>query len=247
MNTNLDDILYSEEPAGLITPIELKQSDIRGIEIIPLCLLGIFNPMGPTLVALNLIIKDDAPSGAILYTSLNPFAQSRLITARAPSDPGGLFELFENLYQAGDENILGGLPDFVLPSLKNAEFEDSLGSMLFSLVLSTPLREPLAKTNQDYRKHWRDAWNRIPSMEEMMRQAISGRGREPVIHEPYPEDFDEWLSIVTDMDHITAELGAIIQAWGGSIRMAGGLPHMPLTEVANELDALGFPYLQGVS
>jgi hypothetical protein len=49
------------------------------------------------------------------------------------------------------------------------------------------------------------------------------------------------------MDHITGELGAIIQAWSGSIRMGGGLPHMPLEEVASELDVLGFPYLKGVA
>ena len=246
MNSNLQDILYSDERPGLIDPIELQQSDVQGIEIIPLCLLGIFNPMGPTLVALNLIIKDDAPSGAILYSSLNPFAQTRLLTARTPSDPAGLFELFENLYRVGNENILGGLPDFVFPSMDNEDFADAVVSMLFGLVSSTPLRDPLSKTNRDYRNHWRDAWSRIPSMEEMMRQARSGKNQEAVIGEPDPDDFDEWVSIVTDMEHITGELGAIIQAWGGSIQMAGGLPHMPLEEVANELDALGFPYLQGV-
>lgn len=247
MNTTLNDILYSQEPAGLIDPIELNPDEVRGIEIVPLCLLGIFNPMGPTLIALNLIIKDDAPSGAILYTSLNPFAQTRLLTARAPSDPAGLFELFEDLYQVGDENLLGGLPDFVLPSMENEDFEEALESMLFGLVISTPLRDSLAKINQDYRKHWRDAWTRIPSMEEMMRQAMSGQNQEPTIQEPEPEDFNEWVSIVTDMDHITGELGAIIQAWSGSIRMGGGLPHMPLEEVASELDVLGFPYLKGVA
>lgn len=246
MISRLDDILYSDEQPGLIDPIELSPDDVRGIEIVPLCLIGIFNPMGPTLIALNLIIKDDAPSGAILYTSLNPFAQTRLLVARAPSDPVGLFELFEDLYRVGDENILGGLPDFVFPSMDNEDFSDSVANMLFGLVSSTPLRDSLSKINQDYRKHWRDAWSRIPSMEEMMRQAVSGQNKEPVTAEPDPDDFEEWVSIVTDMEHITGELGAITQAWGGSIRMAGGLPHMPLEEVANELDALGFPYLKGL-
>lgn len=246
MAANLNEILYSDEPPGLIDPIDLTPGDVRGIEFIPLCLLGIFNPMGPTLIALNLIIKDDAPSGAILYTSLNPFAQTRLLTARTPSDPAGLFALFEDLYRVGDGNILGGLPDFVFPSMENDDFAEAIGNMLFGLVSSTPLADSLAKTNQDYRKHWLDAWNRIPSMEEMMRQAVSGQTQEPVSRLLDPDDFDEWVSIVTDTDHIAGELVAITEAWAGSIQMAPTLPHMDLDEVASELETLGFPYLNGV-
>ena len=250
MITCLNDILYSEEPAGLIEPIELTQEDVQGIEIVPLCLLGLFNPMGPTLIALNLIIKDDAPSGAILYTSLNPFSQTRLLTARAPSDPIELFELFKNLYRLGDGCILGAPPNLVLPGMQQEAFDQAVREMLFGLIASVPSEEPLSKTVEDYQAHWRDPWNRIPKAEDMMgmiREAIGGEATEPECVEPNPEDFEAWFSIVTDMKHISGELGAIIQAWGGSVNMAGGMmPHMEIGDVAAEMGALGFPYLEGV-
>jgi hypothetical protein len=240
MTKCLNDILYSNDPSGLIKPIALIPEDVRGIEFVPLCLLGIFNPLGPTLVALNLIIKDDAPSGAILYTSLNPFNQSRLLTARAPSDPVGLFELFRSLHQVGNGLILGGRPDFVIQAMHQEDFDEAVQEMLFRFLSSVPSREPLPKVNQDYQNHWKDPWNRIPGMEEVLRQAIAGCDAKPVCEEPDQDDFDEWFSIVTDTDHFAAELVAVIEAWSGAIRMAKVLPHMPWEEAAAELGVLGF-------
>lgn len=247
MHTCLKDILTSREPAGLIDPIELKQSDVRGVEFIPLCLFGLFNPMGPTLAALNMIIKNGAPSGALLYTSLNPFAQTRLITARIPPDTISFFEVFGNLGKVGGGNIMDTLPDFVLPSIEDQDFAKAITDMLLEWVCSTPLQEPLSKINQDYRNNWQDPWNRIPSMEEMIKQVFSGKGKEAVASEPGRDEFIEWVSIVTDMEHVGGELGAIIRSWGGSIQMAGGRSHMPLDEVAKELDALGYPYLNDLA
>ena len=96
MSKFLSDILYSDEPVGLIDPVELTQEDAHGTQLSPLCLLGIFNLMGPTFVALDVVTKDAAPSGAILSTSLNPFGQTRLLTAKAPNDPTQLGDLVES-------------------------------------------------------------------------------------------------------------------------------------------------------
>lgn len=244
MNKCLNDVLSSSDPAGLIDPIELRQSDIRGVEFVPLCLLGLFNPMGPTLTALNLVIRNGSPSGAILYSSLNPFTQTRLIIARAPEDPAGVFELFKLLFRVGDGFILGCAPDIVIPSTDMDYFEQPLRAMLFGLISSVPSRKPLSKTNQEYREHWKDPWKRIPSMEEIMREALSGKSEEPVCRRPDQVEFDEWFSIVTDLGHVGAEFGAIVQAWGGSIEMSPGLPNMPIEEAGEELGALGFPYLK---
>lgn len=244
MITCLNDILNSKESPGLIAPVELTQTDVQNVEFVPLCLLRLFNPMGPTLTALNLVLRDGSPSGAILYTSLNPFAQTRLLIARAPEDPPGIFELFKLLYRVGDGFILGCAPDMVLPSMDMVYFVNPLKAMLFGLISSVPSRKPLSKTNQEYREHWEDPWNRIPSMEEMMSEVLSGKNAEPVCREPDQTEFDEWFSIVTDEDHVGADFAAIVQAWGGSIEMSPMLPNMPIDEAGAELGTLGFPYLR---
>lgn len=58
-------------------PFDLKTEDVVGSELIPIFVMGIFNPLGPTIVALNLIAKPDLPSAGFLFTQLNPFAQKR--------------------------------------------------------------------------------------------------------------------------------------------------------------------------
>lgn len=238
----LNDILNSKEPSSLIAPIALNQKDVNDVKFVPLCLLGLFNPMGPTLVALNLIARDGAQSGAILGTSLNPFAQSRLLFARAPKDSIGVFKLLRSLYQIGDELILGARPDVVLPSIQNEIFQESLAAMLWELLSSVPSHDHLSKANRSYREHWKDPWSRIPSMEEMMSEATLKKGTSPICEKPTRDDFGEWFSIVTDPNHVASDLAAIVEAWDGSIGMAPGLSHMPMNEAASELATLGFPY-----
>ena len=247
MIQTLAQIVEDDSAPSLIEPIPLQESDVPGTEFTPICLLGIFNPMGPTLVGLTHLRKEGSASGAILYTSLNPFAQTRLLTARAPSAPDHLPSILESLHRVGEEFLLAAAPTVVAPSLEGESLDQALGNMLFNLICSVPSSEPLAESNKDFREHWRDPWSRIPAMSDVMEQTLKGGGEPLACNEPSQADFDEWYSIVTNLEHLPAELGAIVQGWTGAIRFAAGLPHMPLNEAAAELEFLGFPYLNAVA
>lgn len=241
MPSCLNGILNSTEPAGTISPYALQRSDVDGMQLVPICLFGIFNPMGPTLVALNLVLKDTAPSSAVLATTLNPFSQQRLIVARASTDPEQLPQLLPTLWHAGNDPLLAGRPDFFLLVLTLDGMADASRSLLRELLTSVPAADPLSKTIQDFRRHWQDPWSRIPSMEEMFAASSDKARSEPVAATPDDGELSEWFSIVTDTEHIKHELPAIHEGWKGAIGMTGGLSHMPPEKMGAELAALGLP------
>lgn len=243
MSTTLTEMLNSSDPPELVDPIELTHDEVQGKELIATCLLGIFNPMGPTIIAINLVAQEGKPSVAVLYTSLNPFAQTRQLIARAPSDPGSMMEILESSYQVGDEYILGSWPTLFLPVTEIPAIRNALQQMIFGLLNVVPSGEPVAKVLSDLKKYLGNPWGRIPSFEQMLSRAnrISDASEDSISD----EDFAEWISIMTSKDHAVNEFQAIIQAWGLSIENFGaGLSHMPLEEMAAELSALGYPFFK---
>lgn len=243
MSTTLNEMLNSSDPPELVDPIELTHDEVHGKELIATCLLGIFNPMGPTIIALNLVAQEGKPSVAVLYTSLNPFSQTRQLIARAPSDPESVMKILESSYQVGDDYILGSWPTLFLPVTEIPAIRNALEQMVFGLLNAVPSGESVAKVLADLKKHLGNPWGRIPSFEEMLSRA---KGMSDASEESMSDkDFADWMSLMTDKDHAVNEFQAIIQAWGLSIENFGaGLSHMPLEEMAAELSALGYPFFK---
>ena len=67
----------------MVSPLELTTHDIQRKDFGAVCLLGIFHPIGPTLVALDFLSEQGKPSIAILRRVLNQFAERRLLVSRA--------------------------------------------------------------------------------------------------------------------------------------------------------------------
>ena len=242
---SLDEILERPDQRGLIDPVDLAPEEASGKLFVPICMLGLFNPMGPTLVALNLVVADGKPSGALLCTTLNPFSQSRVLTARTGITPEALDQALPDAFRCGDELILGSAPTMILLADGIADSVDALNRMLFGLMNYVTLEKPLSEINRDYRENMGNPWERIPSMEEIMQRIESGQKPEQRCGGITDAEFNDWLGIMMTADHAVAEFGAIMQGWQGSISQgAPGLPHMPLAEAAAELTALGFPYFK---
>ena len=251
MITCLDEILEGDDSPGLISHYAPSAEEVIACQIRPLCLIGIFNPFGPTLVALTHLTKDSAPFGALLYTSLNPFSQTRLITAKLETGPDTSSEVMQAAYRVGDNLLINSLPDFVLPSAEDDAVWQNLCGLLYGLALTCRSPRPIKEIVRKYREHWTDPWSRLPSMAEMLatkdKPASAPMAAEELSDEPSLEDFNEWISTVTDYEHVVSEMRAVLEGWSGSIKLAENLPHMSAKEMAAELSALGFPHFKSAA
>lgn len=237
MSTLFDDTL----PLGIIDPIDLQEEHVIGQEIVAITLLGIFNPMGPTLTPISLLRNDDSKIAYLLVTSLNPFNQTRQLVARLDDDMGDLAIHLSLLGESNAESLPKSLPSLMAFTSTDDYVISILAAATIGFLKSIPLTEPLSETVSSYRKHAGDPWSRIPSFEEMMEGSIK---KNPVeVASPSEEDWDDWYNTMFDREHLTGELKGILSAWNGSIQNVGiGLPHMPMEEALAEITALGFPF-----
>lgn len=237
----MPELFDDTQPLGLIDPIDLLEEHVIGHDIVAITLLGIFNPMGPTLIPISLLRDDDSQIAYILVTSLNPFNQTRQLVARVGDNPEGLATFLPLLGESQADCLPNSLPSLMAFTSKDELVLSYLAAATVELLKSIPLTEPLSETVSSYREHPGDPWSRIPSFEEMM----DGSSKETPVEVPPPSDEDwvDWHDTMFDPDHLVGELTGIISAWNGSIRNFGtGLPHMPIEEAKAEITALGFPY-----
>lgn len=229
-------------------PFDLKTEDVVGSELIPIFVMGIFNPLGPTIVALNLIAKPDSPSAGFLFTQLNPFAQKRQIFARCTQTPE-FIDVIPKLYAVGDDVMLLDLPDFVLLATDIQPVADSVRSLIQNLLRQIAHEEDLKGSMKSIQDNWCDPWRRVPSFSDSLQNAISNRESDTP---PTPQTsvitdatFSEWYELLQRSEYIAAEIGALIQGWDGAIKFqGGGLPSMDFIEAATELGQLGHPVFQ---
>ena len=244
MFNSLQDILDADPLNELIEPFDLTEEDVSGKEIVPIVTMGIFNPMGPTIVALNLLNKADIESAGMLFTMLNPFSQKRQLFARCGNDPISLTQFLPNAYQVGEDLLLGSFPDFVLPSTDIEPVSHSIAQLIFHLVNRIPSLEELSETTAKIKENWQSPWKRIPSFEDMINSESQG---EPQVRAVSETDFDDWFQVITNQEHWLEEIRAIMSAWKGAIQFQGGnLPYMPFDEVVSELASLGHPFFESV-
>ena len=241
MTNSLDQILEAPSDWSSIEPFELQISDVEDKMFIPVCLLGLFNPMGPTLVALNIVASEGKPSGAILCTTINPFAQSREVIMKTGSLPNHLDSAIAASYKSGQTPILGGDPTLVLLGDGVSELSGAIRGLLHGLLSCVAFPKELAEVNADYIKFRGDPWGRIPSMADILKKVASGDESPSQMQEVSDADFESWFDIMMDAQHARSEFGAIVQGWQGAISQVGsGMPHMALPEVVEELSFLGF-------
>ena len=236
--TNLFD---NNQPLGLIDPIDLLEEHVIGRQIVAITLLGIFNPMGPTLTPISLLRDDDSDIAYLLISSLNPFNQTRQLVARLEDDMESLAIYLPLLGESDAESLPKCLPSPMAFTSTNDLVLSYIAASTIEFLKSIPLTEPLSDTVSSYRKHAGDPWSRIPSFEEMM---DGSNKKAPVeVAPPSDEDWSDWYNTMFDSDHLTGELRGIMNAWNGSIENIGvGLPHMPLEEAMAEITSLGFPF-----
>ena len=169
--SSMSGIANADPKNEVLTPFDLREQDVIGSQIIPIFSMGIFNPLGPTIVALNILSKPDNPSVAFLFTQLNPFEQQRKIFARG-SQETEIFEFMSGLYLIGEEKILGGPPDFIALATDIDPVVNSVQKLIKTLLQETVSESDLRKSLRSIREHWGDPWNRIPRLMDAFGDAI---------------------------------------------------------------------------
>lgn len=246
--SSMSGIANADPKNEVLTPFDLREQDVVGSQIIPIFSMGIFNPLGPTIVALNILSKPDNPSVAFLFTQLNPFEQQRKIFARG-SQETEIFEFMSGLYLIGEEKILGGPPDFIALATDIVPVVNSVQKLVKTLLQETVTESDLRKSLRSIQEHWGEPWNRIPRLVDAFGDAIQNPEKIDSTHQDGPtildSTFSEWYDTLQNPEYFASELGAVMQGWNGSIKFQGGtLPNMPLPEALGELADLGHPVFQ---
>ncbi len=223
--------------AELVVPSEeLEPGDLADVDIVPIVMLGLFNPAGPTVVAVTALRNRTTGVSDLVVTTLNPFSQSRKIVARAGTGDESISAILPELARHADAPFLIDAPSLVV--LGSAVMtSDQLGSgamdFVNQVVISGPGRS-LEELVASYRAHLGDPWKRI---------GMPSQPPPEVKVEHLDDPYAAWLEIMMDAAHAESELAAIVNAWGASIEHFGsGLPHMPVTEAGRELWFLGLPF-----
>ncbi|MBT8036126.1 MAG: hypothetical protein KJO21_01155 [Verrucomicrobiae bacterium] len=237
----MTELFDDTQPLGLIDPIDLLEEYVIGHEIVAITLLGIFNPMGPTLIPISLLRDDESEIAYLLVSSLNPFNQTRQLVARVEDNTECLAIYLPLLGESDAESLPKSLPSHMACLAKDEYERAYLAASTIEFLKSIPLTEPLSDTISSYRKYPGDPWARIPSIESMMETTSE---KTPVeVDPPSEDDWADWYDVVFTRDHSIAEFQGIVDAWNGSIQNFGnGLPHMPMEEALAELASLGFPF-----
>lgn len=245
---SMSQISNADPQNEVFNPFDLSEEDAIGSQTVPIFSMGIFNPLGPTIVALNILSKPSNPSVAFLFTLLNPFMQQRKIFARG-SQESAIFEFIPQLYMVGEEKMLAAPPDFVALATEISEVENSVKMLVKNLLLETVSESDLEESLRSIRENWGDPWSRIPSLGDAVKNSIQSTGktdsRAQVGGTVSDATFSKWYETLQNPEYFAAEFGAVMQGWDGSIKFQGGaIPHMPLQEALGELADLGHPIFQ---
>ena len=217
--------------------MDLQVADAEWVERLPLVLMGIFNPAGPTLVAMTAFRDTRVGETEIVVTMLNPFGQERKVVARAGTDSESIASVLPDIARHTDAPFIQGTPSLVI--FGSAVRQDPViaqHTMRFMwLLVRSRAAGQLEEIVARYKTHLGRPWDRL---------GLPGHPVEPITVEPLTNPMGDWMDIMQDPEHAHPELAAIVNGWNGAIEHFGAnMAHMPLTEAGLEMDFLGFPFL----
>jgi len=223
-------------------PIEFNDPKLLvGRQTEALALIGFFDTKGPTLVSLTLVHDGNSPSGAVLFTSLNPFVQTRQFVARVANEAGAGFTWLSEI--SNSMALVCGLPGMVLTTLGDEVGKSELLKFMSYLVVNADHSQALSEVITSYREHPSDPWARLPADEELTTKTSVANRNHHDSADFDPKEIGEWAQIVTSREHFYQEFVAIAQEWKASIEKTDvTVLVMPFTEAMAELTALGFPF-----
>lgn len=212
------------DPIELDSPIESSGGCMR------LFCWGYFNPMGPTACELTLEIVESTGAFLIVIHSLHPFFPSGTIYGCLPAEimskPNEVLECLRILFSKnvdGETRFLGDLPSYVdIPD--DSPLSTSHVAVMFSAGFADTSAEEFRESCELMHRYWCKPWER--ASEERRRaysDAVARRQQDrpevaTEVHQSFDREvFDQWWTLVTNPEHVKAELREMPAAWMGAI------------------------------
>lgn len=219
------------DPITLNEPIEPQGGSVK------LVCWGYFNPMGPTACELSLEPVESLDAALLVLHSFHPFAPWAGVYGLVPNDffsnrdliLRSLSTLFGN--RGSDElSLVAGPPSHVVVP-EESPLSQAEVSRMFAAALSDTSAEDLRQACELMRRYWCKPWDRASEEQQLaFSDALASRPQESSSEEAAPEQesssssalFSDWWNLVTDRDHVAAEIREMSAAWEGAIAFRRG-------------------------
>jgi hypothetical protein len=194
---------------------------IEEAEFNMLCLWGIFNPMGPTMMPLALIPLPGGSEHLLVYRMINPVISENIVFGLLPdkavNDTDQLMGCLDSLFRKNGSPgcpLMISLPTFVTHK-DNFTFGDSQCLILtegqvrelFWAVIPKLEIEDIELDCKHLREFKGDPWARTGlEFEEALKETSELQRENKEINR---ELFDVWFELVIDKEHVYSEISAI--------------------------------------
>jgi hypothetical protein len=230
----------NEHTRYLCKPV--KDCDLLGLadEFEALFGWGTFNPFGPTITALMLV---DVPGGkeVLLFgLTMNPFAEEAVVYGLMPKDvsqaPDHLDLILTALFDGNgraEAPLFGSLPTHVVFFPESRISIDKIKELFFKAA--TIVKEDLNTKTEQMKKYRCDPWGRASAavgeffgemrqylQEEKKKDQFKQKRRIDAIQQKTKlnsakiDQFERWWDIVTEPEHVRAEISEMQRAWEGA-------------------------------
>jgi hypothetical protein len=180
---------------------------------------GIFNPYGPTFGLLARIEVPERPESLLYLTRMNPFQCENFVYGIFPDSIRQeylndiLGELFSQ-YPTGEFGLFcDSLPSFIAPLAPRLEFSDLVHKGLAHIGPEKVKRECIL-----LRRIPNDPWGIATEQLRLAFPARRDEARSSAVRESADAGaLDQWLSLVTEKDHLISYMKQMPHAWEGAI------------------------------
>jgi hypothetical protein len=184
------------------------------VDLEPLLMWGIFNPIGPTVSTLALASLEGMKTKLLYFRMLNPFSHENLIVGGLSPDlpMDRLIEFIHQLFKInsdGNYQINDSLPTFIMPMKPEWRHHSY---MIFGHVVLNG-REDLTRLCDVYEDYMGKPWERT---KVQMSGQVSTLGTED-IDEVDNDAFIRWSQIMMNEAHWGPEFLNLQKAWEGAI------------------------------
>jgi len=196
---------------------------------------GIFNPMGPTFGTVYLADVPTQDVALLIFEFINPFASESVVVGVVPhgteEDPVHLTDTIRRMFRLNgstESPLMNSLPTFIF-TIQSPLDPNLLRDFFFdAAALAAP--EDIDRDTLLLQEFRGNPWQRnsVPDVFGSATEAPTASPTWP----PSRSSFNRWWDVVTDREHVLAELPHMQIAWEGSIKFQSDMGNQRIAKDA---------------